>query len=90
MFRQYPQGTEFPHRHRAPDAAQRAAQAAWCAADPGPIAEQESVGPGSAAHRRSSAAPRPGQGAATSPRTALTQSAAGGRPASCKRKSRPR
>ena len=34
--------------------------AAWCAADPGPIEAQASVGPGSAAHRRRGAAPRPG------------------------------
>src|SRR6267378_8700935 len=36
---------------RAPDAAQRAALAAWCAADPGPILIGESMGPGSAEQR---------------------------------------
>jgi hypothetical protein len=45
---------------RSPDAAQRAAVAAWCAADPGPIFLWSRLGPGSAVHRRRDAAPRPG------------------------------
>src|SRR5258707_14578266 len=44
----------------APDAAQRAVLAAWCAADPGPIPIQLRVGPGSAEQRRRGAALRPG------------------------------
>src|SRR6185437_15201060 len=36
---------------RAPDAAQRAALAAWCAADPGSTFERLPMGPGSAVHR---------------------------------------
>src|ERR1700719_4624730 len=43
---------------RSPDAAQRAALAAWCAADPGSM-HAPKVGPGSAEQRKS-AAPRPG------------------------------
>src|SRR5882757_844838 len=39
-------------RSRAPDAAQRGALAAWCAAKPGPMPpSHEDVGPGSAVHR---------------------------------------
>jgi hypothetical protein len=53
---------------RAPDAAQRAALAAWCAADPGPAPGKLGMGsrlcgaawPDDASHRRENAAPRPG------------------------------
>src|SRR5258708_7345033 len=47
---------------RAPDAAQRAALAAWCAADPGPVAPQKAWVPALRSSAKS-AAPRPGHDA---------------------------
>jgi len=64
----------LPTNARAPDAGQRAALAAWCAADPGPIhlgwvpVLRSSV-PDNAAHRRENAAPRPGHDACRQPST---------------------
>src|SRR6266404_5669128 len=69
-------GVGLPPKWRAPDAAQRAAFAAWCAAGPGSILPYGNMGPGSAAHRRRGAAPHPGHEtapAAGSARAAVTR-----------------